>query len=427
MLSRAGDGPDGQQARPRGGSLNSWPCPVAGRAVPAPAGADCRPPRPAERSRGRAQGAHRQPRRDRSPDRASVPGCRAGQRRRLRRARPRRAARARWPTRRSRWAARPPPRATSTSRKILKAAADTRADAVHPGYGFLAENAEFAREVIAAGLTWIGPPPGGDRRARRQGAAPGTSPSQSARRWRRAPTGRWPAPRRRRRSRPSTACRSPSRRRSAAAAGACRWPGRPRRSPSSSSRRCARRWPRSAAASASSSATWTGPGTSRRSAWPTPTATWSIVSTRDCSLQRRHQKLVEEAPAPFLTAEQDKLLRESSAAILRAAGYVGAGTCEFLIGQDGTISFLEVNTRLQVEHPVTEEVSGIDLVREMFRIADGEALGLRRPGGARALDRVPDQRRGRRAATSCPRRARSPAGGRRPGPGSGWTPATRPG
>ncbi len=104
-----------------------------------------------------------------------------------------------------------------------------------------------------------------------------------------------------------------------------------------------------------------------------------IVSTRDCSLQRRHQKLVEEAPAPFLTAEQDKLLRESSAAILRAAGYVGAGTCEFLIGQDGTVSFLEVNTRLQVEHPVTEEVSGVDLVRQMFRIADGEALDFTDP------------------------------------------------
>jgi acetyl-CoA/propionyl-CoA carboxylase biotin carboxyl carrier protein len=99
-----------------------------------------------------------------------------------------------------------------------------------------------------------------------------------------------------------------------------------------------------------------------------------VVSTRDCSLQRRHQKLVEEAPAPFVTAEQEALLRSSSKAILREAGYVGAGTCEFLIGQDGTVSFLEVNTRLQVEHPVTEEVSGIDLVLEMFAIADGQPL-----------------------------------------------------
>ncbi len=104
-----------------------------------------------------------------------------------------------------------------------------------------------------------------------------------------------------------------------------------------------------------------------------------VVSTRDCTLQRRHQKLVEEAPAPFVTAPQEALLRESSKAILREAGYVGAGTCEFLIGQDGTVSFLEVNTRLQVEHPVTEEVSGIDLVLEMFKIADGQPLGFDDP------------------------------------------------
>ncbi|GAA3471611.1 biotin carboxylase N-terminal domain-containing protein [Nonomuraea roseola] len=104
-----------------------------------------------------------------------------------------------------------------------------------------------------------------------------------------------------------------------------------------------------------------------------------VVSTRDCSLQRRHQKLVEEAPAPFLTPEQVETLYTSSKAILREAGYVGAGTCEFLVGQDGTISFLEVNTRLQVEHPVTEEVAGVDLVREMFRVADGEPLGYDDP------------------------------------------------
>lgn len=104
-----------------------------------------------------------------------------------------------------------------------------------------------------------------------------------------------------------------------------------------------------------------------------------VVSTRDCSLQRRHQKLVEEAPAPYLTDDQVNRLYESSKAILREAGYVGAGTCEFLVGQDGTISFLEVNTRLQVEHPVSEEVTGIDLVREMFRIAAGEELGYDDP------------------------------------------------
>ena len=104
-----------------------------------------------------------------------------------------------------------------------------------------------------------------------------------------------------------------------------------------------------------------------------------VVSTRDCSLQRRHQKLVEEAPAPFLTSRSRRRLYESSKAILREAGYVGAGTCEFLVGQDGTVSFLEVNTRLQVEHPVSEEVSGLDLVREMFRIADGQRLGFGDP------------------------------------------------
>jgi acetyl-CoA/propionyl-CoA carboxylase biotin carboxyl carrier protein len=104
-----------------------------------------------------------------------------------------------------------------------------------------------------------------------------------------------------------------------------------------------------------------------------------VVSTRDCSLQRRHQKLVEEAPAPFLSDEQVKTLYDSSKAILKEAGYVGAGTCEFLVGLDGTISFLEVNTRLQVEHPVSEEVTGIDLVREMFRIAAGEELGYDDP------------------------------------------------
>ena len=99
-----------------------------------------------------------------------------------------------------------------------------------------------------------------------------------------------------------------------------------------------------------------------------------VVSTRDCSLQRRHQKLVEEAPAPFLTEEQNRALYEASKAILKEVGYVGAGTCEFLIGQDGTVSFLEVNTRLQVEHPVSEEITGIDLVREQFRLAEGGAL-----------------------------------------------------
>jgi acetyl-CoA/propionyl-CoA carboxylase biotin carboxyl carrier protein len=119
-----------------------------------------------------------------------------------------------------------------------------------------------------------------------------------------------------------------------------------------------------------------------------------VVSTRDCSLQRRYQKVVEEAPAPFLTEEQTAQLYAASKDIVREAEYVGAGTCEFLVAKDGLISFLEVNTRLQVEHPVSEEVTGIDLVREQFRIAEGEALDLRRPRAARALVRVPHQRRG---------------------------------
>src|SRR3712207_4489853 len=101
-----------------------------------------------------------------------------------------------------------------------------------------------------------------------------------------------------------------------------------------------------------------------------------VVGTRDCSLQRRFQKLVEEAPAPFLTDEQRKTIHDAAKAICREAGYHGAGTVEFLVGQDGLISFLEVNTRLQVEHPVSEETSGLDLVREQFRIAEGEVLNL---------------------------------------------------
>jgi acetyl-CoA/propionyl-CoA carboxylase, biotin carboxylase, biotin carboxyl carrier protein len=257
--------------------------------------------------------------------------------------------------------------------KILKAAADSGADAVHPGYGFLAENADFARAVIDAGLTWIGPPPAaiealGDKVrarhiARQVGAplAPGTDGPVSGAAEAEAFAAEYGLPiaikaafggggrgLKVARTTEEIAAQFESAVREATAAfgrGECfveRYLDRPRHVET----QCL--------------------ADSRGSV--------VIVSTRDCSLQRRHQKLVEEAPAPFLTAEQDKQLRAASADILRAAGYAGAGTCEFLIGQDGTISFLEVNTRLQVEHPVTEEVSGIDLVREMFRIADGEPL-----------------------------------------------------
>ena len=152
-----------------------------------------------------------------------------------------------------------------------------------------------------------------------------------------------------------------------------------------------------------------------------------VVSTRDCSLQRRHQKLVEEAPAPFLSDEQVTRLYESSKAILREAGYVGAGTCEFLVGQDGTISFLEVNTRLQVEHSVSPRRSpGIDLVREMFRIAAGEELGYDDPRGQRPLDRVPHQRRGRRPQLHARSRHADPLARARRARASASTAATRP-
>jgi acetyl-CoA/propionyl-CoA carboxylase, biotin carboxylase, biotin carboxyl carrier protein len=262
--------------------------------------------------------------------------------------------------------------------KILKVAAESGADAVHPGYGFLAENAGFAREVISAGLTWIGPPPEaidalGDkvaarRIAREVGAplAPGTpgpvsGPDEAVAFAAehglpiaiKAAFGGGGRGLRVARTTEEIAKQFESAVREAVAAfgrGECyveRYLDRPRHV--------------------------------ETQCLADQSGNVVIVSTRDCSLQRRHQKLVEEAPAPFLTAEQDRLLRESSRAILRAAGYTGAGTCEFLIGQDGTVSFLEVNTRLQVEHPVSEEVTGIDLVREMFRIADGQEVGYGDP------------------------------------------------
>jgi acetyl-CoA/propionyl-CoA carboxylase biotin carboxyl carrier protein len=252
------------------------------------------------------------------------------------------------------------------------------ADAVHPGYGFLAENADFARAVIAAGLTWIGPPPSaiealGDKVSARAIAlsvgapmAPGTAAPVSdvseivafAEEYGlpvaiKAAFGGGGRGLKVARTLDEIAPQYESAVREAVAAfgrGECfveRYLDRPRHVET----QCL----------ADSSGNVV------------------VVSTRDCSLQRRHQKLVEEAPAPFLSAAQVSSLYASSKAILRAAGYVGAGTCEFLVGQDGTISFLEVNTRLQVEHPVSEEVTGIDLVREQFRIADGGALAFTDP------------------------------------------------
>jgi acetyl-CoA/propionyl-CoA carboxylase, biotin carboxylase, biotin carboxyl carrier protein len=262
--------------------------------------------------------------------------------------------------------------------KIIAIARRADADAVHPGYGFLAENAAFATAVIDAGLTWIGPPPAaiealGDKvRAReiakRVGAplAPGTdgpvSGPDEVREFARAyglpiaikaAFGGGGRGLKVARTADEIDELFESAVREATVAfgnGECfveRYLDRPRHVET----QCL--------------------ADSRGGV--------VVVSTRDCSLQRRHQKLVEEAPAPFLADAQIEQLYAASKAILREAGYVGAGTCEFLVAQDGTISFLEVNTRLQVEHPVSEEVAGVDLVREMFRIADGEALGYDDP------------------------------------------------
>jgi acetyl-CoA/propionyl-CoA carboxylase, biotin carboxylase, biotin carboxyl carrier protein len=262
--------------------------------------------------------------------------------------------------------------------KILAVAAESGADAVHPGYGFLAENASFARAVIDADLTWIGPPPAaidalGDKVearhiAKQAGAplAPGTDGPVSGAAEAAAFAAEYGLP--------------------IAIKAAFGGGGRGLKVA-----RTMEEIPSQFDSAVREAVAAFGRGecfVERYLDKPRHVETQCladqygnvvIVSTRDCSLQRRHQKLVEEAPAPFLSTEQDKQLRTASADILRAAGYIGAGTCEFLIGQDGTISFLEVNTRLQVEHPVTEEVSGIDLVREMFRIADGEALGYGDP------------------------------------------------
>jgi acetyl-CoA/propionyl-CoA carboxylase biotin carboxyl carrier protein len=262
--------------------------------------------------------------------------------------------------------------------KIVKIALDCGADAVHPGYGFLSENAGFAQAVAAAGLTWIGPPPEaidalGDKVKARHIALEVGAPLA-----------------------PGTA--NP-------VAGADE----------------VKEFAREHGLPIAIKAAFGGGGHGLKVAWraeeidelfesavreatvafgrgecfveryldrPRHVETQCladahghvvVISTRDCSLQRRHQKLVEEAPAPFLTETQVAELYRSSKAILRAGGYVGAGTCEFLVAQDGTISFLEVNTRLQVEHPVSEEVAGLDLVREMFRIADGEPIGYDDP------------------------------------------------
>ncbi len=308
--------------------------------------------------------------------------------------------------------------------KILAAAAKSGADAVHPGYGFLSENADFAQAVLDAGLTWIGPPPQairdlGDKVAARKIAqragaplVPGTADPVSgaaeviafaeehglpvAIKAAFGGGGRGLKVARTLEEIPELYESAVREAVGAFGRGECfveRYLDRPRHV--------------------------------ETQCLADTHGTVVVVSTRDCSLQRRHQKLVEEAPAPYLTEHQEAVLRAASKAILREAGYVGAGTCEFLVGQDGTISFLEVNTRLQVEHPVTEEVTGIDLVREMFRIADGEPLGdLQRRDGSGAGDPRP-----RGHSIEFRINAEDPGRGFLPGPGTvtTWRPPSGPG
>jgi acetyl-CoA/propionyl-CoA carboxylase biotin carboxyl carrier protein len=258
--------------------------------------------------------------------------------------------------------------------KVLAAAARSGADAVHPGYGFLSENADFAEAVLDAGLTWIGPPPQAIRDLGNKVAARKIAERVGA---------------------PLVAGTADPVSGAAEVVAFAEEHGLPvaiKAAFGGGGRglkvaRTIEEIPELYESAVREAVAAFGRGecfAERYLDRPRHVETQCladahgnvvVVSTRDCSLQRRHQKLVEEAPAPFLTAEQDARLREASKAILREAGYIGAGTCEFLVGQDGTISFLEVNTRLQVEHPVTEEVTGIDLVREMLRIADGGDLG----------------------------------------------------
>jgi acetyl-CoA/propionyl-CoA carboxylase biotin carboxyl carrier protein len=262
--------------------------------------------------------------------------------------------------------------------KIIEAAKRSGADAIHPGYGFLSENADFAKAVIDAGLTWIGPPPDairalGDKVAARHIAARAGAPLVAG-----TPD-------------PVTGAEEVI-----AFAKAHGLPIAIKAAFGGGGRglKVARNLEeiselydsavREAVAAFGRGECFVeryldNPRHVETQVLADSHGNVVVVSTRDCSLQRRHQKLVEEAPAPFLTPAQKDELYASSKAIMLEAGYVGAGTCEFLIGQDGTISFLEVNTRLQVEHPVSEEVTGIDLVREQFRIAEGEELGYRDP------------------------------------------------
>ncbi|HEX5086540.1 MAG TPA: biotin carboxylase N-terminal domain-containing protein [Nocardioides sp.] len=262
--------------------------------------------------------------------------------------------------------------------KIIAVAERSGADSVHPGYGFLAENAHFAQAVIDAGLTWIGPPPAaiealGDKARAKHIAEQANAPL--------APGTKDPL------ADADEAVRFAEENGLPIAIKAVYGGG----GRGLKVARTLEEIPDAFESAVREAVSAFGRGECLVEKFldkPRHVETQCladqhgnvvVVSTRDCSLQRRNQKLVEEAPAPFLTEEQRKSLYESSKAILREAGYHGAGTCEFLVAHDGTISFLEVNTRLQVEHCVSEEVTGIDLVREMFRIAAGEELGYDDP------------------------------------------------
>ncbi|RYC11345.1 acetyl/propionyl/methylcrotonyl-CoA carboxylase subunit alpha [Nocardioides zhouii] len=262
--------------------------------------------------------------------------------------------------------------------KIIAIAEKSGADSIHPGYGFLAENADFAQAVIDAGLIWIGPPPAaiealGDKAKAKHIADRANAPLA-----------------------PGTKDPVKDADEVVAFAGANGLPVAIKAVFGGGGRglkvaRTLEEIPDAYESAVREAISAFGRGECLVEKFldkPRHVETQCladqhgnvvVVSTRDCSLQRRNQKLVEEAPAPFLTEKQVSELYESSKRILTEAGYYGAGTCEFLVAQDGTISFLEVNTRLQVEHCVSEEVTGIDLVREMFRIAAGEELGYGDP------------------------------------------------
>ena len=262
--------------------------------------------------------------------------------------------------------------------KIIALALESKADAVHPGYGFLSENADFAQAVIDAGLIWIGPPPAaisalGDKVSARRIASAAGAPLVAG--TKDPVTGH-----------EEVLAFAAEHGLPVAIKAAFGGGGRGLKVAHTMEE-----IPELYASAVREAIAGFGRGecfVERYLDKPRHVETQVlvdqhghavVVSTRDCSLQRRHQKLVEEAPAPFLTDAQNEELYRSSKAIMKEAGYIGAGTCEFLIGLDGTISFLEVNTRLQVEHPVSEEVTGIDLVREQFRIAMGESLGFDDP------------------------------------------------